>query len=622
MFHQLSAKNKTMFFVSSVLVLFSLLMFMFIYMEQKKRVDDLQTSYYTHFRQSYDKIISKHKEFYENRIKANIGSIGVKKALLNKDREKLYELSKGRWETLSNENRFLEVMHFHLYDGSSFLRMHEPQRYGDFIAKRRPMVAQVHAKKEPVFGYEAGIYSFSYRVLHPIFEEGNYLGALEFGSRPEHILAEMKFFYDLKGAVFVKKNPITIKNNRAILDLDGYSLVYENLNNEKVLRYITKKYNFEDNKNIEVDGRVYVLYSIDLLDFKNYSTGKVVFLNDITGMQKEFYQTIEKLFIFLFLLLLALLFVVNFGFKKIITILDTTNEKLKQNQQKVHNYLELIDKNIITSNTDLDGNITYASEALCSISGYTKEELIGKNYNIFKHEDMDNGIYENLWRVLKSEGFFKGDIKNRKKDGGYFWVECSIYTLYDENQNRIGYTSVKRDITDRKRVEEISITDALTGIYNRRHFNEVCPKVVLEAKRKNELVSFLIMDIDYFKEYNDCYGHQAGDKALENVAKSMKESLKRASDYCFRLGGEEFGVILKPEDKQSALKVANKIKKSIGDLKIVHEKNSATKHLSVSIGLVTKFACDIADCESIYKEADELLYKSKSDGRNTISTNK
>lgn len=456
----LSVKNRTMLFVSSIVLFFAAIFSFFIYLQQQERVASLQSSYHRHFLESYDKIILKHKEFYENRVRANISSVGVKEALEAQDREKLYALSKGRWETLRKENRFLDVMHFHLYDGTSFLRMHKEEKHGDMIASFRPMLAQVHEKKEPLSGFEAGVYSFSYRVALPIFKDGRYLGALEFGSRPEHILSEMEFFYDLKGAIFIKKNPISTTKESKHFEIGNYALVYENLENQTLLDGIGKNYNFEDSKNITLDDRNYILYSIDLFDFQKKSVGKVVFFNDITEMQKEFYRVLERIFLFLALLLAVLLLVVHYGFEKIITILETANKKVEANYKKMHNYLELIDKNIITSNTDLDGVITYASEAYCRMSGYEKEELFGQKHNILRHKDMPSSFYKELWASLERKRFFKGDIKNRTKEGESYWIEATIYALYDENGVHVGYTSVARDISDRKKIEGMFVVDS------------------------------------------------------------------------------------------------------------------------------------------------------------------
>lgn len=171
-------------------------------------------------------------------------------------------------------------------------------------------------------------------------------------------------------------------------------------------------------------------------------------------------------------------------------------------------------------------------------------------------------------------------------------------------------------------IEKISITDGLTNVYNRRHFNEIFPKIINSAKRNNELISFLLIDIDHFKQYNDNYGHQMGDEVLMKFADCLKISLKRVDDMCFRLGGEEFGIIYKSEDKQKSLEFANILKNSIENLKIVHEYNGASNYVTASLGLICRYGRDIKNIDEIYKQADDLLYEAKKSGRNNVSVEK
>ncbi len=148
MFENMSTKNKTLFFVSIVLVIFASLLFGFIYIEQEKKLHELEQTHLKNFEASYYKVLKKNQEFYQNRVRANISSVGVKDAFAEHEREKLYKLTQGRWNTLSNENRFLKVMHFSLPNGESFLRMHDPKKFGDNIAHTRPMMAKMHEERK------------------------------------------------------------------------------------------------------------------------------------------------------------------------------------------------------------------------------------------------------------------------------------------------------------------------------------------------------------------------------------------------------------------------------------------------------------------------------------------
>ncbi len=297
--------------------------------------------------------------------------------------------------------------------------------------------------------------------------------------------------------------------------------------------------------------------------------------------------------------------------------LKQKREELFRKNEKLKEYIQLVDENVITSSTDLDGNITYVSQAFCDISGYSKEELLGKNHRIVRHPDFNEKVYEELWETVVAGKTWEGEIKNLKKDGGHYWVQAKIYPIY-EQQQRVGYTAIRQDITDKKRVEEISITDGLTRIFNRRHFNETFPKTLERGKRDDTLVCFLLMDIDHFKQYNDNYGHQMGDDVLKAFATCLKEILKEADDRAFRLGGEEFGIVYKAESKEKAFAFAQSVRESIESLKIPHEHNSASKYITASMGLVCKSAEETKDMDTIYKEADDLLYDSKKSGRNRV----
>ena len=167
-------------------------------------------------------------------------------------------------------------------------------------------------------------------------------------------------------------------------------------------------------------------------------------------------------------------------------------------------------------------------------------------------------------------------------------------------------------------VRRLSITDELTNLYNRRHFNDIFPKEINRAKRENNFISFIILDIDHFKLYNDTYGHQLGDKTLKDMGTILKESLQRGSDFAFRLGGEEFGVVFSGLDKDKSLEFANFIRENIENLNIKHKKNSASEFITTSMGLFVSSAESLDKADDIYKLADEALYEAKESGRNRV----
>ena len=167
-------------------------------------------------------------------------------------------------------------------------------------------------------------------------------------------------------------------------------------------------------------------------------------------------------------------------------------------------------------------------------------------------------------------------------------------------------------------LEKLSSIDGLTEIPNRRQFDETLSNEWARARRAQSNISLILIDIDFFKQYNDHYGHAAGDKCLQKVAKTLKHSLKRPSDFVARYGGEEFVVILSEIDHKSALMMANKLNESIFQLELPHEASQVSEYLTISLGIATTIPQDDQRHESLLETADKYLYEAKSSGRNQV----
>ena len=303
----------------------------------------------------------------------------------------------------------------------------------------------------------------------------------------------------------------------------------------------------------------------------------------------------------------------------IITLIIIKNRAINDINKTLSNYISIVDQHVLTSTTNKKGIIISVSHAFCEVSGYSQEELIGQNHRIVKHEDMPKELFENLWKTLLVGNTWEGEIKNKKKNGEDYWVSAVISPVLDKNNKIIGYTAIRHDITDKKRIEEISITDELTKLFNKRHFNELLTNGINRAKRLDEYFSFMILDVDFFKQYNDFYGHQKGDYVLENIGVALKEVCKRSTDVPFRIGGEEFGILFTPNSMQEALDFAKIVNDKIESLEIEHKLNLASKYITVSIGLYVAKGLDLDSSADIYSSADKALYKSKENGRNQFT---
>jgi diguanylate cyclase (GGDEF)-like protein len=176
---------------------------------------------------------------------------------------------------------------------------------------------------------------------------------------------------------------------------------------------------------------------------------------------------------------------------------------------------------------------------------------------------------------------------------------------------------IRKHVSDKRK--QIAITDPLTNIYNRRHFDAIYDLFYTRALSENKNISFFMLDIDNFKKYNDHYGHQKGDEALAAVAATLQKQLHRTDDYLFRLGGEEFAILLYDTPLNFLEVLSGKIHYAISLLGIEHKDNEAYGKLTISIGVTTAQCREDITKFNIYNSADKALYASKEKGRNTTT---
>ncbi|MFO7731043.1 MAG: diguanylate cyclase [Spirochaetia bacterium] len=174
---------------------------------------------------------------------------------------------------------------------------------------------------------------------------------------------------------------------------------------------------------------------------------------------------------------------------------------------------------------------------------------------------------------------------------------------------------VKNDL-----LEELAAMDGLTRIPNRRSFDVTLQKERDRAAREKVPLTLILMDIDYFKAYNDNYGHGKGDTCLESVAKALTACTSRPADIVARYGGEEFAAILPNTDSEGGITKAEEFRKSIEELEIVHEHSEISDHLTISVGVLTRIPETNDSPEELNRRVDEALYRSKKEGRNRVTS--
>lgn len=297
------------------------------------------------------------------------------------------------------------------------------------------------------------------------------------------------------------------------------------------------------------------------------------------------------------------LFEAKISLKKEIEKVNKLNDKLEADK-------EIIDKNIMMMRTSFDGIILDVSTFFCQFFEFNKDFLLGKNISIFKQDDGFSVTYKELWETIINKHCWSGELKLKTINGEDRWVQSRITPIINIDGDLLEFSAVYHDITNEKLLEELYITDPLTKLYNRAHFDEVV-NFIVQHQRKSEVdFALVIADVDHFKSINDTYGHQIGDDALVSIANNLKSSL-REDDLIARWGGEEFVIMLKNVTLDEAKSIIEKVRVGVESSRI-NGNISAT----VSFGL-TKYILG-EDIKKTFKRVDDALYEAKRNGRNRV----
>ncbi|RKP55844.1 diguanylate cyclase [Pararobbsia silviterrae] len=305
-------------------------------------------------------------------------------------------------------------------------------------------------------------------------------------------------------------------------------------------------------------------------------------------------------------------------------------EKLRASEQRFRTLAEHASDVIMRMNASM--RLTYVSPSVREIFGYEPEALLRMSkWSLVVPEDVSlvRGAFERVRESLGRETF---NYRVQRLDGEIVWVETILRAVQvevnDSGEDLIEFIGATRDITERKKVEQaleetnarlsdLAHRDGLTELYNRRFFDEALDREYRRARRDNATeISLLMVDVDFFKQYNDIHGHQAGDECLKIVAATIGRACKRPPDTPARYGGEEFAVILPNTSFEGAAVLAERIRVQVGALRL-NEPGSPEQHVTVSIG-VASISPYYDSKDTLVRRADEALYRAKAYGRNRI----
>ncbi len=270
--------------------------------------------------------------------------------------------------------------------------------------------------------------------------------------------------------------------------------------------------------------------------------------------------------------------------------------------------------------TNLDGTISDVNEAFTKITGYTKEEIIGKSVSILISIEKNKKYFTQMWKTLNSIGSWRGELWNKRKNGEIYAKMLNINTVYDYEEKPTHFVALFSDITAIKEYENslknIAHFDQLTKLPNRVLLADRIENKMIHARRNKQHLAVIFLDLDEFKEINDTYGHHIGDKVLVCLAQKMRESL-REGDTLARIGGDEFVAVLSEFTEISdALPIIIRLLESASS-KIKIERIEIK--LSASLGVTFYPQNQIVNADLLLRQADQAMYKSKLSGKNRYS---
>ncbi|MEA3512802.1 MAG: HD domain-containing protein [Campylobacterota bacterium] len=382
----------------------------------------------------------------------------LQEALFNKDIKLLnYEKTiKGIEKFVKYKDLWLQIID---KDGYSFYRSWT-NKIGDHAATARVDIAKMLIDQKAVYHISTGRFDMTFKTMQPIYKDGEFLGIVELISHFNSIHNDLKS-KDIEPIMIVDKSytPKFIKPYSGLFIGENY---VTNVDASKSLMREIENIGIDKFLNIKdyILHKDYLVTTFKINNILNKPMGYFVLFAKQNNIEMNLIQEFKithykRVMVFLILSALLILLIINRKYVKNLNIdvLKKTKEISKQ-KDDLNSLLNIYDKNVIFSSTDTKGIITDVSEAFCKISGYTKEELIGKNHNIIRHPDMTKEAFKYLWDELEKGNKVNLEVKNLKKDNTFYWVDAEFEPEY-KNGKIIGYSAVREDITSKKEINEI-----------------------------------------------------------------------------------------------------------------------------------------------------------------------
>lgn len=514
-------------------------------------------------------------------------------------RDKLYALLKEPFKRIQNIGA--DKFHFVLPDKKSFLRVCNPEKYGDDLSHIRETYNYVFKEKKPINAFEKGKYHYAYRFVYPIFDkQGDIVAAFELSFIETIIQKNLRKFSNMHNHFLVKKsvsqrNELStqkkFKNYIQSIEHEGY--LFNPNESSKAHEHIQT---FEEafiNPNKEFikrnmdEGREFSFYikynkSIETLIFLPVKNLKNSVMAYIVIYQEDKFST-EALHNNKILNMIMFISLVGF-FITLYYLIERKNIlqiEVEEQTKELKKSADIISKFVIYSKTDLQGYITEVSDAFCKVSGYTKDELIGQNHDIVRHPDYENHpIIKEMYEVLEKEQVWMGKFKNITKQGDTYWLKSIISPEYNEDGKLKGYVGFREDISDKKALEHLN-NNLESLVLEKVEENMKQKKQLLQQEKTVALGNMMDAIAHQWKQplsiismeiTNICLKYELGEEITKDEYFALKKEVTSQIDHLVHTI-DEFRAFFRPNKKV----IPMKIKDLINDT-LVLMKNSIIKY--------------------------------------------
>ena len=531
--------------------------------------------------------------------------------------------------------RGIDVIHFHLADGASLLRLHQPEHFSDDVFEFRESVRRANQQLKPVFGFELGRFSFAYRNVFPIVDERNgHLGSVEFSLDYATVLNDLRELWPQYEFDFVIRHDhahdfladgghsfeqVWAASPRFVTEPGrGQGEAQEAASSSIDAERLRRALNAEPALRARIEAAGIDVFRVPLADPDYVVTQTPVI--DPAG------RTIGLLLSYAREPALRRLdagFWINatFAMLAIVVLALVSHWLLLIGSRKFaeRRRLSLITRSIGQGLYVVDGKgvITEINPTACSLLGYDSHELVGKAAHEAFHvdEELPSGDSQRcaiLAKTARGERFI-GERKFRRKDGRIF--EVSVTSV--PNETLAGsvtlFDDISRQKTSERQLKQIAHYDMLTGLPNRVLLADRLSLAMARARRSGVPLALVFLDLDGFKEVNDTHGHNVGDRLLVRLARRMQLSV-RETDTVARLGGDEFAVVLADSgDLDSYERLLGRLLQALAQPEMVegHE-----LQVTASAGVTTYPQAEAIDADQLLRQADQAMYEAKLAGKN------